>query len=199
MNISEFITALRRELKDEDPSNYRWSDDELRRHIERALNEVSYFSPLEIYEVDEVYGGGIDLGDVVGVEAVEYPPGENPPSFISFKFWGGRITFDEDIPDGDKVGVYALKRHEINDEGSTLSPHLEEVVLKGAGAYAGLEWSIYSIERTDISQDTWSRFLEWSKERLQDYRENLMKIKRRRVRAFKLRNKQDPRILPRQQ
>ena len=197
MNLNEMISALRKELKD--PAGERWTDEELRRHIERALREVSLFSPLEAYETLEVQGGGVELGDsgeVVGVEAVEYPVGENPPSFIPFKFWGGRITFDEEIPDGEVVGVFLLKVHRITPEGSTLPPPLEELVLKGASAYASLEWSIYSIERTDISQDAWSHFLEWGKERLYDFREGLLRARRRRVRAFTLRNKRDPQSPP---
>ena len=40
MDLGEMRTRLRRELKDEDAANYRWTDDELDRHIARAVAEA---------------------------------------------------------------------------------------------------------------------------------------------------------------
>ena len=47
MNLSEMRTIVRRDLHDEDDSNYRWSDDELDRHIAHALKDFSEAIPRE--------------------------------------------------------------------------------------------------------------------------------------------------------
>jgi hypothetical protein len=41
MNLSEMITVVRKDLRDQDSENYRWTDDELTRHINRAVREFS--------------------------------------------------------------------------------------------------------------------------------------------------------------
>ena len=41
MDLPTMRARVRRDLHDEDSNNYRWTDDELDRHIQRALNEVS--------------------------------------------------------------------------------------------------------------------------------------------------------------
>jgi hypothetical protein len=47
MTLSQLRAALRRDLRDEDPGDYRWSDDELDRHIDHALREFSQAIPRE--------------------------------------------------------------------------------------------------------------------------------------------------------
>ena len=47
MNLSQMRALVRRDLHDEDAANYRWSDDELDRHITRAVRELSLAAPLE--------------------------------------------------------------------------------------------------------------------------------------------------------
>ena len=47
MNLTEMRTIVRRDLKDEDSQNYRWSDDELDRHIDHAVREFSNACPQE--------------------------------------------------------------------------------------------------------------------------------------------------------
>ncbi len=51
MDLPTMRARVRRDLHDEDPDNYRWADDELDRHIQRALNEVSTASPHELKAV----------------------------------------------------------------------------------------------------------------------------------------------------
>ena len=47
MTLSEMRTIVRRDLHDEDASNYRWTDDELDRHIAHAVKDFSEALPLE--------------------------------------------------------------------------------------------------------------------------------------------------------
>ena len=83
MNISEMLSLVRRDLKDE-VTPYQWSDAELTRHIERAVKELSERVPLpakatlpttpDSREVD-ISG----LSDRITVQAVEYPIDRSPP------------------------------------------------------------------------------------------------------------------------
>jgi hypothetical protein len=41
MDLNTMRSIVRRDLKDEDAQNYRWSDDELDRHIAHAVKEFS--------------------------------------------------------------------------------------------------------------------------------------------------------------
>ena len=47
MDLSEMRTIIRRDLRDEDETDYRWTDDELGRHIDRAVREFSEHLPDE--------------------------------------------------------------------------------------------------------------------------------------------------------
>jgi len=51
MNINDMRAIVRRDLHDEDSENYRWSDDELNRHITHAVSEFSEAISLEQKEV----------------------------------------------------------------------------------------------------------------------------------------------------
>ncbi len=41
MNLTDMRTLVRRDLHDEDATSYRWTNDELDRHIARALKDFS--------------------------------------------------------------------------------------------------------------------------------------------------------------
>ena len=45
MDLNTMRTMVRRDLKDEDSENYRWTDEELDRHIAHALKEFSEAYP----------------------------------------------------------------------------------------------------------------------------------------------------------
>ena len=47
MNLAEMRAIVRRDLHDEDSGNYRWTDDELDRHIAHAVKEFSEYIPYE--------------------------------------------------------------------------------------------------------------------------------------------------------
>jgi len=84
MTLSEMITLVRRELKDE--SSALWSDDDLTRHIDRAVAELSEAIPREqkatlatVADSREVDISS--LTDRVMVEAAEYPVDEFPKRY----------------------------------------------------------------------------------------------------------------------
>ena len=87
MDLSEMRDRLRTDLHDEDAANYRWTDAELDRHIDRSVREFSLALPLEATAALTTAADSRDLSiaslsDLVAIEAVEHPVGEYPPSFV---------------------------------------------------------------------------------------------------------------------
>jgi len=187
VNLSEMRTQVRRDLHDEDPANQRWSDDELDRHIERAVRELSLAIPQEAKASPTTSEGSRDislasLSDLVAVEAVEYPVDEYPPSYVPFSLWAGTLTLLVDAtPPGDQsVNIYYGKMHTLDATTSTIPPHLEELVATGAAAYAALEWASFATNRVNMGgQDVWRQYLTWGQERLAAFSRALAKHSRR--------------------
>ena len=46
--ITTIRALVRRDLKDEDSANYRWTDDEIDRAIDKAVLEYSEYCPLSV-------------------------------------------------------------------------------------------------------------------------------------------------------
>ncbi len=187
MNLSEMRTRVRRDLHDEDPADQRWTDDELDRHIERAVRELSLAIPLEAKASPTTSEGSRDislasLSDLVAVEAVEYPVDEYPPSYVPFSLWADTLTLlvDATPPGGESVNIYYSKMHTMDDTTSTIPPHLEELVATGATAYAALEWASFATNRVNVGgQDVWRQYLTWGQERLAAFSRALAKHSRR--------------------
>jgi hypothetical protein len=187
VNLSEMRTRVRRDLHDEDPADQRWTDDELDRHIERAVRELSLAIPLEAKATPATSEGSRDisltsLSDLVAVEAVEYPVDKYPPSYVPFSLWAGTLTLlvDATPPGGESVNIYYGKMHTLDDTTSTIPPHLEELVATGAAAYAALEWASFATNRINVGgQDVWRQYLTWGQERLAVFSRALAKHSRR--------------------
>src|SRR3972149_2551610 len=97
MTLIEMRAILRRDLHDEDATNYRWSDDELDRHIAHAVKDFSEAIPYEQKEALATTSGGreIDissLSDRIMVQAIEYPVDMFPRIFQRFSLWGDTLT-----------------------------------------------------------------------------------------------------------
>jgi hypothetical protein len=187
VNLSEMRTWVRRDLHDEDPADQRWTDDELDRHIERAVRELSLAIPLQAKASPTTSEGSRDislasLSDLVAVEAVEYPVDEYPPSYVPFSLWADTLTLlvDATPPGGESVNIYYGKMHTLDDTTSTIPPHLEELVATGATAYAALEWASFATNRVNVGgQDVWRQYLTWGQERLAVFSRALAKHSRR--------------------
>jgi len=187
VNLSEMRTRVRRDLHDEDPANERWTDDELDRHIERAVRELSLAISLEAKAVLATSEGSRDislasLSDLVAVEAVEYPIDNYPPSYVPFSLWADTLTLlVNDTPPGDEsVNIYYGKMHTLDATTSTIPPQLEELVANGAAAYAALEWASFATNRVNVGgQDVWRQYLAWGQERLAAFSRALAKHSRR--------------------
>ena len=187
MDLSAMRARLRTDLHDEDAANYRWIDAELDRHIERAVREFSLALPLEATTTLTTTAGSRDLSiaslsDLVAIEAVEYPTGEYPPSYVRYSVWLNTLTMLIDgTPSGaEDVNVYHTTLHTLDVSSSTLPPRFEDVIAGAAGGYAAVEWSSFATNRVNVGgQDVWRDYLTWGQERLADFQRALAKHGRR--------------------
>jgi hypothetical protein len=181
---------VRRDLHDEDASNYRWTDDELDRHIARAVKGFSEHLPCEQKATKATTAGSRELdistlADRVAVMAVEYPVDQFPRCYQRFSLWGDTLTIlSEQIPDGSNAYVYYGKLHTLDASSSTIPARCEDLVAGGAAGYAATEWAIFAVNQVNVGGGITPReFLGWGRERLSEFRKELRRLgKRNRVR-----------------
>jgi hypothetical protein len=194
MNLSEMITLVRKDLRDQDSENYRWSDDELTRHINRAVRELSEEVPLPARATLPTTGDSreVDISTLTGrimVEAVEYPLLSFPPDYQQFTVWGDTLTIiSGSEPDGSNCYIYYGALHTLDANGSTIPTKHEDIVAAGACGYAAVEWAVYAINRVNIGGALTSReYLEWGNQKLKYFRQELKRLGRKnRVRVSSL-------------
>ena len=115
MDLPTMRTRVRRDLRDEDAANYRWTDAEIDRHIGRAVQEVSLAAPLEASATLTTTAGSRELSIAaltsrVSVEAAEYPAGQYPPCLVPFTTWADTLTLLIDgAPLDGEIGAGALR------------------------------------------------------------------------------------------
>lgn len=156
MNLTEMRTIVRRDLHDEDENNYRWSNDELDRHIAHAVKDFSEAIPLEQKATKATTSGSRELdisslSDRIAVEAMEYPVDRFPKSYQRFAVWGDTLTLlGSEVPDGSNAYVYYGKLHTLDASTSTIPQQLEDLIANGACGYAAIEWGAYTINRVNV-------------------------------------------------
>lgn len=186
MDLAAMRGNVRRDLHDEDAGSYRWSDDEIDRHISHAVKDLSEAIPREQKATMATTSGSreIDvssLTDRIGIVMVEYPAGEFPSRYQRFSLWADTLTLlGPDVPDGSDACVYYGKLHTLDASTSTIPPQHEDLVATGACGYAAVEWAINATNRantggTDASRD----FLRWGRDRLGRFRRELRRLGRR--------------------
>jgi hypothetical protein len=194
MNLTEMRTLVRRDLHDEDAPNYRWTDNEIDRHIARAVKEFSEAIPLEQKATLATTGGSRELS-VAGltsrimIEAVEYPIDKFPKNYQRYSLWNDIITLlGERIPDGSSCYIYYGKLHTLDGSTSTIPGKYEDLVAGGAAAYASYEWAIYSVNKVNTGgSSTPEEFRAWGQEHINQFRSELKRLGRKnRVRAKQL-------------
>ena len=186
MNLTEMITLVRKDLHDEDGTNYRWTDGELTRHINRAVGELSESLPLPAKATLPTTAGSRELDisgldDRVMVVAVEYPLGATPPNYQQFSIWGEVLTIlSGGMPDGSNCNIYYGARHTLDAQGTTLPGKYEDLVAGGAGGYAAIELAVYAINRVNVGGAvTPGDLLEWGNQKLKHFRKELKRLGRR--------------------
>ena len=194
MNLTDMRTIVRRDLKDEDAGNYRWSNDEMDRHIAHALKEFSEAIPLEQKATKATTSGSreLDISTLSGrvmVAVVEYPVGQFPGRYQRFSLWGDTLTLlGDEVPDGSNAYIYYGKLHILDATSSTIPAMYEDLVATGAVGYAAAEWAVYAINRVNVGgTPTPAELLAWGQEKLNYFRQELKRLGRRnRVRVRSL-------------
>ena len=195
MDLSQMRTRLRQDLHDQDATNQRWTDAELDRHIQRTVREFSLSLPLEAKSTLTTTAGSRDLSiaglaDLVAIEAVEFPLGQYPPSYVRFSVWLTTLTLliDSTPAAAGSVNVYHTKLHTIDATSSTVPTRFEDVIAAGAGGYAAQEWASFATNRVNVGgRDVWRDYLTWGQERLAEFQSALADHGRRNaVRARRL-------------
>ena len=168
MTLSTMRVLVRRDLKDEDSSNYRWQDNEIERTIGRAVAELSRYVPREMKSTIATVASSrnIDIStltDRVSVDRVEFPVAETPRSFQRFTVYSETITLIGDTEgDGTNAYIYWGKVHTLDVSTSTIPTYLDDVLALGAAAYAVLSHTQYRTdtagfggERADTDYQSW--------------------------------------------
>ena len=186
MNLTDMRTIVRRDLHDEDAANYRWTDDELDRHIAHAVKDFSESLPLEqkatIATTSESREIDISsLSDRVMVEVVEYPADKFPQRYQRFSLWEDTLTLlGAEVPDGSNSYIYYGKLHTLDATTSTIPAQHEDLIAAGACGYAAVEWAAYAINRVNIGGTvTPAEFMKWGKEKLKVFKQELKRLGRR--------------------
>jgi hypothetical protein len=194
MNLTEMLTLVRQDLRDQDSGNYRWTDEELTRHINRAVREFSEEVPLPARATLPTTSDSreVDISSLTGrimVEAVEYPLGSFPPDYQQFTVWGDTLTIiSGSEPDGTNCYLYYGILHTLDANGSTVPAKYEDIISVGASGYAAIEWGGYAINRVNLGGTvTPKEYLEWGNQKLKFFRQELKRLGRKnRIRVSSL-------------
>ena len=188
MDSATMRTKVRRDLRDTDPADYRWTDDELDRHINHALLDISQAVPEEKVSAGLVIptpaSKDIDITGLTGlilVDAVEYPTGEDPKRWRSFRVWAGILTLliDDAVVAAEPLNVYYSAAHTITALACTLPTHMEDLCSVGASAYAAYEWAAYAVNVINVGGErTAADYLKWAQDRLEVYQKELKRYGR---------------------
>ena len=181
--LSTIRAAIRRDLKDEDVSNYRWSDNEIDRAIERAVLDYSLYCPLEQKTTVATVNLSADvslstLSDLVDVVTVEHPVDQAPAQYQRFRTWGGILTFlDGYTGDGANCYIRWLKKHSIGSSTSTVPSHHEAVIALGAAAFAVSAQAQYQVNTANTGGGRVDNdYGLWAKDKLKQFYEALSRI-----------------------
>lgn len=191
-NLAELRSLLRTDLGE--PTEGRWTDADLDRHIGHAIRDLNRVVPREMKATDftiaDPASRAIDISsltDLINVVAVEYPVGGYPRRLRHFECWGSTLTLLTDTMPvaGASVNVFYTVPHVVDADGSTLPSHLEEVALVGAAGYAALEYATYTTDRINVGDRTPEQFKAFGSDRLMQFRQELTALKRERSRALR--------------
>ena len=186
MNISDMRAIVRRDLHDENSSNYRWTNDEIDRHTAHAVRDFSEAVPYEQKTTKATTSGSRDVNisaitDRITVEAVEYPVDKFPRQYQRFSLWADTLTLlGDEVPDGSNAYIYYGKLHSLGTSTSTIPAMYEDLIADGAAGYAAVEWAIYAVNKVNTGGlPAPDGFLNWGRERLNYFRQELKRLGRR--------------------
>jgi hypothetical protein len=185
MNLSLMRTNVRRDLKDEDPANYRWTNDQVDRAIARAVSELSQYCPLEMKSTLATTDGDkkLDISSLtsrVSVDKVEFPIDQSPRAFTRFELYGDILYLLETEGDGNNCYVYWTTLHTLDGSTSTIPTRYEDLVALGASAYAAISQGEYVTSAANFGGATADvDYKMWGEARLAQFQETLKKANRK--------------------
>lgn len=194
MNLIDMRTIVRRDLHDEDASGYRWTNDELDRHIMHAVKDYSEAIPYEQKATKATTSGSreidiTNLSDRIMIEEVEYPIGNFPPQYQRFSVLGNIVTvLGNVVPDGSNIYVYYGKLHTLDVNSCTINPQHEDLIATSACGYVAVEMAIFTVNRVNVGgMNTANDLLAWGHERFDLFRREIKRLGRKnKVRARSL-------------
>ncbi len=180
MDLATMVTRVRRDLKDEDSLNYQWTDDELERHIARAVAEFSQAMPLDQVTVKATIANtwNIDISSLtnrIKINSVEYPIGQDPTSWVRFSLWGDILTIVEGSTlDGSNCTIYWGTMHTLDVSSSTIPAEWEYLVAIGAEGFALIAWGDYAVNKVNLGgPEASARYTESGESKLKYFRQVL--------------------------
>lgn len=185
MTLTDMRALVRRDLKDEDSANYRWTDNEIDRAIGRAVSDLNHYAPREMKNTIATTDGSraIDISsltDRLSVDRLEFPVGEYPRIFQRFEVYQDTITLTGPYEgDGENCYIYWTTIHTLDGSTSTIPAQLEDMVALGASAYAAISQSQYQSDRANIGGEDVDRdYAFWGRDRLAQFNTQLRNIAR---------------------
>ncbi|MBX6772353.1 MAG: hypothetical protein IRY83_11550 [Chloroflexi bacterium] len=186
--LTQFAQNVRTDLKDLDPASQLWSDAELVRHIQHALDDYQAILPLSAAvtltaaaapdgstrrQVLNPRPDGYLWTERVELAAPDGTPRE-PRRGIAFReepagqgvlYLGG-----DALPSaGDLLLVWYAKAHTLDTSVSTVPTEHEEIIALGAVAYAARAAARYAAGRLNVSAWTPRGLADFARERMAAY------------------------------
>jgi hypothetical protein len=183
MTLAQFLTELRKDLRD--TGSDRWTDSELTRHVQHAIQDYSYACPLEQSDNLATVSDSrqVDISSLaprVTVFAFEWPKSRWPSEFLRFSVFGDTLTFDSGSPgDGTDATAYWGKTHTLDAGTDTIPDNHKRLVYEGAAAYALLDYASYTINQANVGgTDVARRYQDEGVRRLERFRKDLKQLGR---------------------
>ena len=182
--LTTMRASVRCDLKDEDADNYRWTNDEIDRAIEKAVLVYSEYCPLEqltasINTVDQ--GNTVDIStltDRIDVLKVEHPIDEEPYQSRRFKVWGDVLTFQDGyVGDGAACNIYWQKKHSLSTTSTVPTAH-DHIIAMGAVAFAVSSQAQYQVNLANTGgQKVNKDYNYWAKSAFEAFYDHLDRVK----------------------
>lgn len=181
--LTDIRTLVRRDLKDEDSGDYRWTDDEIDRAIQKAVLEYSGYCPLPqltaLATVDQDDQVDIStLTDRIDILKVEHPVTDKPYPPRRFAVWADVLYFlDGYLGDGGDCNIHWLKKHSLDTASTIPAPH-EGVIALGACAFAVSSLGQYHANLANIGgKDVDRDYNLWAKQMFTQFYAGLERIR----------------------
>jgi len=190
-NLSAIRATIKQFLRAEfDPDiESEWVDDELDIYIQDCLETISEKRPYEVKDITLTTTANskeLDISsitDLLKVEKVEYPVGNEPPDYRNCSVFGTTLRFNYDytVAGGKSIYLYCWKLHQLTESSSTLSPQIERVLVLGVCAKAATAKARTLINKINVGGANVATALQaWSTEKLALYRDGLRQITKQR-------------------